>query len=89
MKKFSNLSQVFFFNIEESKANLLSTPDNKCFVTAHWFLKVMDYLQIVVLEDAAYVITQCPNSANHVLFSDPIFHSRAFMQYKACFAHKY
>jgi len=78
-----------FFNIEESKANLLSTPDNKCFITAHRFLKVMDYLRIVVLEDAAYFITQCPDRANHVLFSDPIFHSRAFMRYKACFARKY
>ena len=76
-------------NIERAKQRLMAEENNQRFVTAHRFLAVMDYLRVVVLQDAAYFMTQCPDRALHAMFQDPLFQSEAFLKHKDDFAREH
>ena len=49
----------------------------------------MNYLRRVVIQDAAYFITQCPERATHAIFQDDMFKSTAFLKCQAHFAQEH
>lgn len=75
--------------IERAKQALLATEGNARFVTAHRFINAMDHLRVVLLQDAAYFITQEPDRAKHVIFTDPLFHTAEFKRYLDRFDREY
>lgn len=83
------LQEMVWPSLERSRAKMMEVEDNAKFRTAHRFMNVMDFLRIVVLQDAAYFITQCPERADHSIYSDPLFHSAEFLEYKERFAREY
>ena len=83
------LQKMVWPGIERSRERLLAVEGNAQFVTAHRFLAAMDYLRVVVLQDAAYFMTQCPERGEHSIFTDSLFHSAEFAAYKERFAREY
>ena len=83
------LQEMVWPNIERSKQKLLQQQGNARFVTAHRFLSVMDYLRVVLLQDAAYFLTQTNDRSQHILFQGPLFQTDLFCQFKEQFAREY
>ena len=88
-KASKELQSMVWPNIERAKEHLFSHRHNEKYVTAHRFIKTMDYLREVLLQDAAFFISQCPDRANHTLIQYPLFHSAAFQKYMDEFAVEY
>ena len=85
----STLLEQVWPNIESSRRALMADPNNQKYVTAHRFMNAMDYLRVVLLQDAAYFMTQCPERACHAVYGDAIFQSTEFARYKQEFATQY
>ena len=76
-------------SLEEAKERFFEVDGNTRFTTAWRFIAAMDYMRVVLLQDAAFFLTQCPDRAGHAIFSDPIFHTAEFLDYKERFAREY
>jgi len=80
------LQEMVWPNVERAKQRLFATEGNEKMLTAHRFIKTMDYLRVVLLQDAAYFMTQSPHRAKHVLFQFPLFQTPTFIAFKDNFA---
>ena len=77
-----SLQKKVWPTVERSREKLLEVGNNHCFVMAQRFMNAMDYLRIVVLQDAAYFLTQTSDRGSHSIYQDPLFQSEEFLQYK-------
>jgi hypothetical protein len=86
------LQEMVWPNIEAAKKQLFEFPGQEKMYTAHRFVHAMDYLRVVVLQDAAYFMSQCPDQperANHAIYQTPLFKTKEFLEYLDLFKKEY
>lgn len=84
-----SLQKMVWPSVENARERLLQLEDHAKYLTAHRFMNAMDQLRIVVLQDAAYFLTQCPDRADHALFEDDMFKTDEFQKYLEQFSKEY
>ena len=75
--------------IERSAEKFFATEGYQQHTTALRFIESMQYLRRVLLQDAAYVFSNDPERAQHVIYQDPLFQTQEFQDYLEHFAKEY